>query len=133
MGLETPKRVLVVDDDPAIRLLVERVLSKNGFEADTATDGAEALAKLEEHHFDLLILDLMMPRVNGFDVVEQLVQAGEKAPKILVMTAASPAVLRDFPRDRVEKIISKPFELQTLVNTALEATSAKNGTEPAPK
>ena len=112
-------KCLVVDDDPSIRLLVQRALQKSGFEAATASDGVEALRMLEENDFDLLILDLMMPRLNGFDVVERLRSNASTTPKILIMTAASPNVLRDLPVDRVGKIISKPFELQTLISSAI--------------
>ena len=112
-------KCLVVDDDPSIRLLVQRALQKSGFEAATAADGVEALRMLEENEFDLLILDLMMPRLNGFDVVERLRSNASTTPKILIMTAASPNVLRDLPVDRVGKIISKPFELQTLISSAI--------------
>jgi len=112
-------KCLVVDDDPSIRLLVQRALQKSGFEAATASDGVEALRMLEENEFDLLILDLMMPRLNGFDVVERLRSNASTTPKILIMTAASPNVLRDLPVDRVGKIISKPFELQTLISSAI--------------
>lgn len=119
-------RVLVVDDDASIRLLVKRALEKHGFfELDVAADGVEALRKLEEEHFDLLILDLMMPRLNGFDVVERLSRTGAEMPKILVMTAASPSVLRDLPVHRVEKIITKPFEIQTLISSALDVAGEK--------
>lgn len=117
----TEKKIkcLVVDDDPSIRLLVQRALQKSGFEASTAADGIEALQMLETGSFDLLILDLMMPRLSGFDVVERLRSNASTMPKILIMTAASPNVLRDLPADRVGKIISKPFELQTLISSAI--------------
>lgn len=118
-------KVLVVDDEPSIRLLVSRALQRNGFETDVASDGVEALEKLEQDRFDLLILDVMMPRLNGIDVIEQLSGNAERPPKILVMTAASPSVLRDLPAHRVEKIITKPFELQTLISSAIAAASAE--------
>lgn len=118
-------KVLVVDDEPSILKLVSRALQKNGFETEVASDGVEALTKLEAARFDLLILDLMMPRMNGFDVIEQLSENGERPPKILIMTAASPSILQDLPVDRVEKIITKPFELQTLIRSAFEAASAE--------
>ena len=122
----TEKKIkcLVVDDDPSIRLLVQRALQKSGFEAATAADGVEALKMLEENEFDLLILDLMMPRLNGFDVVERLSSNASSMPKILVMTAASPSVLRELPVDRVGKIIAKPFELQTLISSAIAVTES---------
>lgn len=125
---EKQVRVLVVDDEPSIRLLVSRALERNGFATDAASDGVEALQKLENGQFDLLILDLMMPRLNGLDVIEQLTESAGRPPKILVMTAASPSILRDLPVDRVQKIITKPFEIQTLIRSAIDAANA--GGEP---
>lgn len=127
MSQEKQVKVLVVDDEPSIRVLVQRALERNGFYADVASDGVEALGKLESEAFDLLILDLMMPRLNGFDVVEKLARNPNGLPKILVMTAASPSVLHDLPVHRVEKIITKPFEVQHLVASAMHLAASANG------
>lgn len=112
-------RVLVVDDEPSIRLLVARALEKRGFDVDSATDGVEALQKLSEGHYDLLVLDLMMPRLDGLGVIENLSDTG-RAPKILIMTAASPTVFQQIPRERVDGIINKPFDLSSLIRSAQE-------------
>ncbi len=116
-------RVLVVDDEPSIRLLVTRALEKKGFTVDSATDGVEALEKLSEQKYDLLVLDLMMPRLDGLGVIEQL-GAAVQPPKILVMTAASPAILHQIPRERVAGIIHKPFDLSTLLHCAQTVSGA---------
>lgn len=121
-------RVLVVDDEPSIRLLVTRALAKKGFEVDSATDGEEALSKLARHDYDLLVLDLMMPRVDGLSVIEGLSQ-NDAAPKVLIMTAASPTILYQIPRDRVAGIITKPFDLASLVESA-ESLSDESGGDP---
>jgi CheY-like chemotaxis protein len=118
MSAEKPARVLVVDDDPAIRTLVATALQRNGFFVEAAKDGVDALAQLENGHFDLLVLDLMMPKLDGFGVVDRLYQKGASVPKIMIMTAASPSVLRQVPGERVAKIITKPFDLSTLINSA---------------
>ena len=114
-------RVLVVDDEPSIRLLVQRALELHGFEVGVAADGEEALRKLDESTFDLIILDLMMPRLDGFDVIEKL-DGRSAPPKVLIMTAASPSVLRELPEERVKSILAKPFEIHDLVRSAIEAT-----------
>jgi CheY-like chemotaxis protein len=118
MASQETFRVLVVDDDPAIRTLVVTALRRNGFSVEAAKDGVEALAQLENSRFDLLVLDLMMPRLDGFGVVDRLYQKGAEVPKIMIMTAASPSVLRQVPKERVAKIITKPFDLSTLINSA---------------
>ncbi|HET7712595.1 MAG TPA: response regulator [Thermoanaerobaculia bacterium] len=110
-------RVLVVDDEPSIRLLVARALEKRGFDVDSAIDGVEALQKLSERQYDLLVLDLMMPRLDGLGVIENLADR-PAVPKILIMTAASPSVFSQIPRERVDGIINKPFDLGALVASA---------------
>jgi DNA-binding response OmpR family regulator len=113
--------VLVADDDPAIRMLVQRVLVRQGYEVSTATDGADAIVQLDQKRFDLLVLDLMMPRVDGIGVIAYLQKRGTTTPPILVMTAAAPDVLRRLPHDRIAKIITKPFDLEELLRDASEA------------
>jgi CheY-like chemotaxis protein len=116
-----PLRVLVADDDPAIRALVSRVFMRRGYDVWSASDGADAIQKLDENSFDLLVLDLMMPRVDGVGVINHLAARGTPGPPILVMTAAVPDILRRLPRDRVARVISKPFDLDQLTQFADEA------------
>jgi CheY-like chemotaxis protein len=115
------RRVLVADDDPAIRMLVARVLIRQGYEVLTANDGADAIEQLDRDRFDLLVLDLMMPRVDGIGVIAHLQSRGATTPPILVMTAASPDILRRLPEDRIAKIITKPFDLDQLTRDASDA------------
>jgi CheY-like chemotaxis protein len=114
-------RVLVADDDPAIRMLVARVLVRQGYEVATATDGADAIVQLDANRFDLLVLDLMMPRVDGIGVISHLQARGATTPPILVMTAAAPDILRRLPKERIAKVITKPFDLDELMRDASEA------------
>ncbi|HVT02245.1 MAG TPA: response regulator, partial [Thermoanaerobaculia bacterium] len=62
-------RVLLVDDNDSIRRLVLKMLERDGITVDQACDGLEAITKLQENDYDLTILDLMMPRASGFDVL----------------------------------------------------------------
>src|SRR3954471_4946936 len=114
-------RVLVVDDEPAIRLLVTKALEKYGFTVETAVDGVDALRKLDRATYDLMVLDVMMPRLDGFGGIEKI--SGEKAPKVLIMTAASPAVLKQLPTDRVAGVITKPFDIRELIDSARTLTT----------
>lgn len=128
-----PVRVLVVDDEPSIRILVTRTLEKRGFDVDSATDGVQALEKLSERRYDLLVLDLMMPRLGGLGVIDQLPE-NEATPRILIMTAASPSVLYQIPAERVHGIISKPFDLQSLIRSAEALSESRDVAEnPAPE
>jgi CheY-like chemotaxis protein len=114
-------RVLVADDDPAIRTLLARVFMRRGYEVLSASDGADAIQKLDQSSFDLLVLDLMMPRVDGVGVINHLAAREAPIPPILVMTAAVPDVLRRLPREHVANVISKPFDLDQLTQYADEA------------
>jgi CheY-like chemotaxis protein len=114
-------RVLVADDDPAIRMLVQRVLARQGYDVTTANDGADAIVQLDENQFDLLVLDLMMPKVDGIGVITHLQSRGATRPPILVMTAAAPDILRRLPTERIAKVITKPFDLDELMREASEA------------
>lgn len=108
-------RVLVVDDDRAVRESLRRSLEFNGYEVALAADGAEALAGIGSTHPDVVVLDVMMPRLDGIETTKALRKAGHDVP-ILVLTA------RDAVGDRVEGLdagaddyLTKPFALQELL------------------
>ncbi|MFC7495350.1 MULTISPECIES: response regulator transcription factor [unclassified Nocardioides] len=108
-------RVLVVDDDKAVRESLRRSLEFNGYEVALANDGAEALAAIARTDPDVVVMDVMMPRLDGLEATKALRQAGNDLP-ILVLTA------RDAVGDRVEGLdagaddyLTKPFALQELL------------------
>jgi two-component system response regulator MprA len=111
----TKPRVLVVDDDKAVRESLRRSLEFNGYEVQLATDGAEALAGIGAADPDVVIMDVMMPRLDGIEATKALRSAKNDVP-ILVLTA------RDAVGDRVEGLdagaddyLTKPFALQELL------------------
>jgi two-component system response regulator MprA len=114
-------RVLVVDDDAAIRTLVARVFLRQGYEVDTATDGVEAIEAVDRSRYDLMLLDLMMPRIDGIGVITHLGARNEPIPCIVVMTAAVPDILKRMDRRLIAAVITKPFELAELLRTADDA------------
>jgi twitching motility two-component system response regulator PilG len=79
--------ILVVDDDGAIRELVATILEDDGYTVVTAEDGFDALAKLSERRVDLVVCDVMMPRMSGFQVVAELRRRGLFLPVILMSAA----------------------------------------------
>ena len=112
------KRVLIAEDDTAIQKLIFRVLSRAGFEAETVSNGREAIARIESGAYDALVLDLMMPHTSGFDVVEWLERERPQiAKKSIVITAAAERDTRRIRESEVYAIIRKPFDLQKLVDT----------------
>ena len=109
-------RVLVVDDEPAVREALERALKLAGYEVELAADGEEALVRLglEPGAADLLVLDVLMPRLDGLEVCRRLRRAGNTVP-VLMLTA------RDDVDDRVagldagaDDYVVKPFALEEL-------------------
>ncbi len=107
--------VLVVDDDASIRGLVRIVLRRERFEVDEASNGNEALARLRIKKYDAVVLDLMMGPGNGFEVLDALNdhRPGEKC--VIVVTAATPAVIDDLRSDNVFAKLRKPFDINELV------------------
>ena len=108
-------RVLVVDDDKAVRESLRRSLEFNGYEVALAADGAEALAGIAGTDPDVVVMDVMMPRLDGIEATRALRTAGNDVP-ILVLTA------RDAVGDRVEGLdagaddyLTKPFALEELL------------------
>ena len=88
------KRILVVDDEPDTLGLIELTLSTARYEVRTAFDGKTALALLSQEPFDLLLLDIMMPGLSGFEVVEQLQAGSSPVPPLVFLTA------KNRPEDR---------------------------------
>lgn len=111
--------VLIVDDDPPIRNLVKQVLRRMGHEGREARDGAEALTIIEEALPRLVVLDLMMPRMNGWEVIEALRerQLIEKIP-VIVLTAVGSQRTDNLPALGVRAVLGKPFEIIDLMATA---------------
>jgi CheY-like chemotaxis protein len=123
------KRILIVDDDAAIRTLVFTILRRQGLSVDTAKNGAEALEKLESCKYVLLILDLMMPLVSGWEVLQRLATLdGALRPMVIVLTAGSEP--RDFNNDFVVGSVRKPFDVQLLDDIVVGCLST---TRPRPQ
>jgi CheY-like chemotaxis protein len=113
--------VLVADDDETIRALVTMLFSRRGDNVKSAADGAEAVRLLDRNKFDLLVLDLMMPRVDGLAVLAHLRNRSVPAPRTVVITAAVSALTDAVPRDQVVAVLSKPFDIQSLLRIADDA------------
>jgi two-component system response regulator MprA len=108
-------QILVVDDEPAVRDSLDRALRLEGYNVELAADGAEALQAVADDRPDAVVLDLMMPRVDGLEVCRRMRAAGDRTP-VLVLTA------RDGVSDRVKGLdagaddyLVKPFALDELL------------------
>jgi DNA-binding response OmpR family regulator len=113
------KKILVVDDDDAIRNMVERVLRREHFEVESARDGFEAIEKLSRNDYATVLLDLMMPRVDGMGVLRFL-ETESKAPRVIVMTANLPSADQTAAAAPVFRVLAKPFDIHQLVSHVRE-------------
>lgn len=107
--------ILIIEDDLNTQKLICAVLKRGGYNTYTAKDGIEALERMETQQFDLIVLDLMMPRMNGYKFCEQLRDAGENIP-ILMVTANQE--IKDMHKGFLagtDDYMTKPFDEQELL------------------
>ena len=116
-GSARPSRILVVEDEEPIRLLLARVLTNEGYDVTMASDGVEAIDYLESNVYDLVISDSNMPRAGGLQVVATAKRIDSQFP-VLVISGGPSAELRMklAGHPRVE-YISKPFDVEHLRRT----------------
>ena len=117
--LNDERRVLVADDDLMIRKMIIKVLEREGYAVEEAKDGAEAIEHCQTASFDAILLDMMMPRIDGFHVLEWMREnRPDLIDRVLVMTA--------FTRTAAQRansqipIVYKPFDLHDLVEQVRE-------------
>ena len=109
------KRILIVDDDDEIRELLEFDVSQSGYFVDTARDGLEGLNKALNNSYDLILLDVMMPKMNGFDVAKNIRQAKLAIP-ILMLTAKGTIDDKTEGFDcGADDYLVKPFDIQEVL------------------
>lgn len=116
--MKSEKRILIVDDDDAIRALLSTVLKRRGLRVDTARNGVEAVTKLGERRYSLMLLDLMMPLMSGYQVLEHIAdESAASRPMVLILTAGLEP--RHFDTTFVVGTIHKPFDVELLVDTVI--------------
>jgi DNA-binding response OmpR family regulator len=110
------KRALVVDDDDPIRAMLAKVVERQDLDVDVARDGAEAIDRLDLDGYNVVLLDLMMPRVDGFAVLRHMKDHYPDKLRCTIIATAIPEseVLRHFEVP-VYRIHTKPFDMQTLI------------------
>ncbi len=114
--MSEPRDVLVVEDDFAIRRLVKMVLEREGYRVYVASDGIEAELKLGLTDYDVIVLDLMMPNLDGFAFMNTLAKHDPaRLKKIIVTSAASLALIRERMDGTPFDLLPKPFDIHDLV------------------
>ena len=110
----TPARILIVDDEPSITEFVSYAMQKEGYQTEIASDGEEALRKIEQQHFDLFILDIMLPGIDGYELCRRI--RAKMSTPILLLSA------RDTELNKVvglelgaDDYLAKPFGVRELL------------------
>ena len=125
-------RVLLIEDEFSLRQVIKINLELESYEVIEAEDGLDAKAKIEEEHFDLILLDLMLPHINGMDLLEMIRIHNDQVP--VIITSA-----KDTSSDRIKGLktgaddyLTKPFEIEELLlrmEKLLQRSGQSNGTE----
>ena len=111
------KRALIVDDDDPIRTMLAKVVERQNLEVDTARDGVEAIERIDEDGYSIILLDMMMPRVDGFGVLRHMQEHHPEKLKCTIIASAVPEseILKHFTIP-VFRIHAKPFDMAKLIN-----------------
>jgi two-component system, NtrC family, response regulator PilR len=135
MSKKHEPRVLIADDDQSIRQLLGTIITREHINVDLAADGLEAIERIKERDYSVILLDLMMPRMDGFGVVEYLKNHPPALkPVIIVISAYADQKFKAIDSDMVSGILRKPFEVAEIgglvklcisgIDAALNSTSA---------
>ena len=108
-------KVLVIDDEPGVRELISEALSLSEITAVQAADGLEALSFLRRERFDLLILDINMPKLDGLALLEKLRNEGMSVPVLMLSARADKADINQGLRTGADDYLTKPFSIEELV------------------
>jgi DNA-binding response OmpR family regulator len=114
---EATHRVLVVDDEPQVVWVLQLALDAEGYEVLTARNGVEAMAKISEGHPELMVLDVMMPRMDGWSVMRELAKLpADERPRVVMVTALASGRDRETAQQLgVDVYMPKPFDVEALL------------------
>ena len=116
-----PRQVIVVDDDQALRALFVAMLERTGFTVDVAPDGRAAFDQISRSAYSAILLDLMMPDVSGFELLERLARdCPALLRRVIVITGASRGVIETLDTAAIWGLIRKPFDVDDLVASVID-------------
>ncbi len=108
-------KILVVEDDAELRNLFKKVLEKNGYKVFTSTDGKDALNVLETEYVDIIISDVMMPRLNGYDLVKELRESGNETPVLMITAKDTFDDMREGFFSGADDYLKKPVDVNEML------------------
>jgi len=126
--MQTLPRILVVEDDRLIRSLLAAALSRESLHVDTANDGLHACELLKQFSYSVIIVDLMMPRMSGSELLEVLPEITSVHPVVIVLTAFDSGEATKLVGDNAHVILHKPFNLDRLVDVVKAAAKTHSET-----
>lgn len=115
--------VLVVEDDESIRNVITDILEEHGFRVLAAANGADALEYVGKHRPDVMVLDLLMPVMHGWDFMETYAERTGGEPIPIVVVSVNAALPRSFNRFGVHSVVPKPFDVDELLESVERAVS----------
>ena len=131
-GMSTMKKILITEDEPEIREVLYNYLKNEGFEVDMASDGVQALAMFAENAYDLVLLDIMIPKIDGYNVCEVIKKQSDVPVVFLSALSDDKSQIKGYDL-MADDYVTKPFSIPVLVrkiNALLrrnERTTAKEG------
>src|SRR6202453_1027518 len=136
--LPEKKQVLIVDDEPNLRKILAAQLSRDGYDVMTAEDGEQGLATLRDHHIDLVVTDLKMPKVDGMQLLREALRLDPDLPIVMITAhgtvdtavealkiGAFDYLTKPFDKDEVRAIVAKALKTRLLAGQ--DATRVKEG------
>ena len=107
--------VLIVEDDPNTRKLLSAVLKSNGYNAFVSANGVDALEVLEHNHVDLMIIDVMMPKMNGYELTQTLRDSGSQIPMLMLSAKQAVSDIKQGFIVGIDDYMTKPFDIDELL------------------
>jgi DNA-binding NtrC family response regulator len=121
MTRESPERILIVDDEENVLVLFKRVLAKEGYKVECASSGYEALEKLEDDTFDLVLTDLKMDGMDGIDLVRKSKALNPALPFVMITAYGTIQAAMTAGKEGVENFLMKPIDIEELKSTVKKA------------
>lgn len=116
--------VLVVDDDPSIRTLITTLLKRTNATVDCANDGDAAIMRLGRQSYSVIVLDLMLPKVDGFEVLDRVASTKpDLLNRVIVLTAVARTKLQPLERRKVWRVMRKPFDIDDFTTAVAECAA----------
>ncbi len=113
-----PKKILLVDDDPKILLLQKTILTQSGFAVEMASNGLEALEKVKKNSFDAIVLDILMPHMDGYETAKEIkkLESHKAIPIVMVTAAPEKEAMKESFASGVLVFMNKPFTAQKFLS-----------------